>query len=595
MALVTPFTVAQSIVSTPGQPEHKGDPGKFEIVGNSLVSSQQIFLGLPDKMYIIDKVENNPVKINGHPAWAAEYRLSNNSQKAMDILTNTFCAGGNVLGNGTWLNVGGNQAVTVGGKPAGRQDGSTSAYRDPDGRRSLLTPCDDDSCKWYLSPFLSEQRWYPTVETLPNGSAIILGGCKSGGYVNDAAQANPTYEFFPSQGPAVTSPILENTLPANLYPLTWLLPSGKLLIQATWSTILLDYETGAETPLDDMLDAVRAYPAGAGTVMMPLTPANNWTATIMFCGGSDVPTDRWSSPDFVPIAQPASTSCVKITPDVSESYVHDDPLPERRSMTNFILLPDGKVLCLNGARTGTAGYGTRPWSIGQSFADDPVLTPVLYDPNAPAGSRWSSNGFAASTIPRMYHSTASLLPDGSVFVSGSNPNADYTTGSDVLFPTEYRTERFFPLYYNQRRPQPKGLISRLSYGGPAFDVVLDSDDLFGDISNVENATVVVIRTGFSTHSINMGQRMVVLQSSYTGFGNNTATLHVSQVPPNPSVLAPGPAFLFVVVKGVPSVGVQVMIGSGKIETQQILPIGPIPAPTISRIVVPEAVSYPHDC
>lgn len=26
------------------------------------------------------------------------------------------CAGGNLLGNGTWLNVGGNQAVTTGGK-----------------------------------------------------------------------------------------------------------------------------------------------------------------------------------------------------------------------------------------------------------------------------------------------------------------------------------------------------------------------------------------------------------------------------------------------------------------------------------------------
>jgi hypothetical protein len=53
----------------------------------------------------------------------------------------------------------------------------------------------------------------------------------------------------------------------------------------------------------------------------------------------------------------------------------------------------------------------------------PLLTMCrYYDPKSPAGSRWSK---AASTlIPRMYHSTASLLPDGSVIISGSNPNAD---------------------------------------------------------------------------------------------------------------------------------------------------------------------------
>jgi len=34
------------IVPTPGQPTYKGDPGKFEIVGNSLVSAQQVRDGM---------------------------------------------------------------------------------------------------------------------------------------------------------------------------------------------------------------------------------------------------------------------------------------------------------------------------------------------------------------------------------------------------------------------------------------------------------------------------------------------------------------------------------------------------------------------
>ena len=66
----------------------------------------------------------------------------------------------------------------------------------------------------------------------------------------------------------------------------------------------------------------------------------------------------------------------------------------------------------------------------------------------------------------------------------------------------------------------------------------------------------------------MGQRFVELRSTYTGYlSNNTATLHVSQLPPNANIIAPGPALLFVVVNGVPSVGVQVMLGSGRIERQ----------------------------
>jgi hypothetical protein len=186
-------------------------------------------------------------------------------------------------------------------------------------------------------------------------------------------------------------------------------------------------------------------------------------------------------------------------------------------------------------------------------------------------------------------------------VSGSNPNADFTTG--VKFSTEYRTELFYPSYFGKRRPEPKALPVKLTYGGSAFDVHLSSDDLFGNADNINKTTAVVIRPGFSTHSMvrlspsfhslhlsfmlhahtltylqNMGQRYVELQTTFTGYQNDhTGILHVSQLPPNPSILVPGPALLFIVVDGVPSVGVQVMVGSGNIETQQMLPAANLPA------------------
>jgi hypothetical protein len=152
-------------------------------------------------------------------------------------------------------------------------------------------------------------------------------------------------------------------------------------------------------------------------------------------------------------------------------------------------------------------------------------------------------------------------------VSGSNPNPDaYPTG--LKYVTEYRVERFYPSYYDKKRPDPQGLIDQLGYGGSYFNVSLTLDDLAGDIANIDKTKAVIIRMGFSTHALNMGQRHIELQTSYTATKDG-ATLHVSQLPPNPAILAPGPAYIFVVVNGVPSVGQYVMIGSGKIEQQAI--------------------------
>lgn len=67
-----------------------------------------------------------------------EYSLDSNTARPMDIVTNTFCAGGNVLGNGTWINVGGNQGVTYGGIATASQNGG-DPYNDPDGGQSCVT------------------------------------------------------------------------------------------------------------------------------------------------------------------------------------------------------------------------------------------------------------------------------------------------------------------------------------------------------------------------------------------------------------------------------------------------------------------------
>ncbi|GKV06724.1 hypothetical protein SLEP1_g18574 [Rubroshorea leprosula] len=125
---------------------------------------------------------------------------------------------------------------------------------------------------------------------------------------------------------------------------------------------------------------------------------------------------------------------INITDPNPEWVMETKPL--RRVLGDMILLPDSTVLIINSAASGSAG-----WEQGR----DPVLSPVIYRPNNPIGSRFEVQ--SPTTIPRMYHSTAGLVHDGRVFVAGSNPHAYYNfTG--VLFPTELRLEAFPPDHLN---------------------------------------------------------------------------------------------------------------------------------------------------
>jgi hypothetical protein len=61
--LLTSVAADPTVLPAPGQPTKTGTPGTFEIVGNSGVSAQQLFLGTDNRVYIVDKTENNPPKV----------------------------------------------------------------------------------------------------------------------------------------------------------------------------------------------------------------------------------------------------------------------------------------------------------------------------------------------------------------------------------------------------------------------------------------------------------------------------------------------------------------------------------------------------
>ena len=90
-----------------------------------------------------------------------------------------------------------------------------------------------------------------------------------------------------------------------------------------------------------------------------------------------------------------------------------EDMPGPRNMNDVVLLPNGKLLIVNGAKKGKAGGGAG----GGGIARDAALEAWVYDRAQPAGSRFKV--MAASGIHRYYHSLALLLPDGDVLVMGS--------------------------------------------------------------------------------------------------------------------------------------------------------------------------------
>lgn len=194
-------------------------------------------------------------------------------------------------------------------------------------------------------------------------------------------------------------------------------------------------------------------------------------------------------------------------------------------------LPDGTYLILNGGEKGEAGFG---------LASTPNLNAVLYDPSAPLHHRFSI--MANTTVARMYHSEATLMDDGRVAVSGSDPQ-------DARFPQEYRVEVFSPPYALSGAARPAFSLSADDWAyGDAVTVTLEGAVTGSDIR------VSLLGSVISTHGNSMGQRTIFPAVSCAG-----ATCTVT-APPSRYVCPPGWFQMFVLDGPTPSHAKWVRIG-----------------------------------
>lgn len=576
------FIRPPSLLSSAGSSSIEHPQWSLVQKGTTGVHAMQLAIVSSSHAIIIDKVEHNPLSISGHPAWAALYNLNTHTVRPLSMQSNSFCAGGTFLSNGTMINVGGNPIVS--------SHTAAADFGDLDGLQGirLFEPCDSDSadgCEVYENHArirMASPRWYNTVLRISDGSAMIIGGSKKGGWINNSTVNNPTIEYFPpksihgSNGMPIRLPFLVDTLNSNLFPIAFSLPDGTIFMAANRDAMIYNWQTNTERRLPQIPNGVRVtYPMTGTALLLPLSPENNYQPEILLCGGSSIddtkPGYQLSSQDT------ASSQCSRmvLTNDGISAGWQVEQMPEARTMPDAVLLPTGQVFIVNGAGSGISGYGNVMNQVGTSNADNPVLSPVLYNPSAPynkyePGGRFSSNGMQASQIPRLYHSVATLTPNGDIMVAGSNPNLDR---SEIKYGTEYRVEWFGPPYLAVERPSlyadkpekiefgqsvhvkvklPSNMNSSFEIKGKTLIFHFFLEDI-----NTRKMAVALMDLGYVTHAVHANSRLVYLAASLAG---DVLTI---TGPPNGNVYPPGPGWLYIVAGGVPSKGMKVMVGDGK--------------------------------
>ena len=408
-----------------------------------------------------------------------------------------FCGGDTFLPDGRLLSAGG------------------TGHYNPFTGRNDATVFNLATQQWSFVKSRAHGRWYPTLITLGDGRALAATGLTE----DFANPHNNTLEIYDPAANAWQMLHFDGAFPGlPLYAHLFQLADGRLLFDGG--------RMDDELPVDPCLIDLTHHPvhtavvpgmAGGGmrnqsaSVLLP--PAQDQRVMIMGGGPAGKPnkTDAIDNVDIVDTKAP------------HPHFVPAAPLNFPRLHLNAVLLPDHTVFATGG-------------SLKQE--DQPLarLQGEIYDP---ATDTWTP--MANGTVPRLYHSTALLLPDATVVTAGGNPEGGAHVQWDQDPEEEMRLEVFRPPYlFKGLRPVISAAPAQCTYGQTI------------QIKSPQSANIrwaSLIKNCVTTHSFDTNQRLVDLDVTA-----RTGGLVTAKVPQNPNIAPPGWYMLFLVDNsGVPSV------------------------------------------
>jgi len=378
-------------------------------------------------------------------------------------------------------------------------------------------------------------RWYPTLLTLPTGLVLAVGGHPDVREVwpDEATQRHSNniperYHFVNDEWTALPAgTTADNPIPAYDYQRIHLLTDGRVFFSSAvrGANRIYDALTGE---FDDAnviaLPAEGAYRNASSmavftSVMLPLRHEEDYVARVLLAG------DHKSYVcDFGQGSQP----------EWQETAPRDwAGTPPLRKFSIATLLPTGEVLLSGGSETAGAEESQAACVMeGEIFdpnfaldnvdSDDPVFDP--------AAATWTT--VEPANVGRRYHSTALLLPNGTVWHGGSNGTLDFDV-PDEDQEAELRIEIYRPRYLQAiDRPQVLAAPDRVA-PGERFDVD------FASVHDIDQ--VVFLRNGSVTHGFNSDQRLITAAFSTTSSHRIRVT-----APPNHEVAPPGYYMLWLI-------------------------------------------------
>lgn len=398
--------------------------------------------------------------------------------------TNVFAGGHAFLPDGRLLVTGG-QSIRNLAAPRGTPHTNIFDYR---------------SNRWQRVENMKAGRWYPTATTLANGEMLTVGGNNDQGATNQDVQVWKTTGGWRYLGRRKMS----------LYPGMFQAPNGEVFYAGPKpQTAFLNSSTGRwrDGPYNRFMRADN----------IKTVPSVMYDGVVLTIGGGNV----GSQGGFTAASEAESVDLNAAAPQ----WRRVAPMANPRRHHNATLLPDKTVLVTGGQREG---YNEHP------IEEAGVRPAELYDP---ASERWST--LSSLKVPRGYHSTATLLPDGRVLVAGTGNGA----AED-----QYNAQIFSPPYlFKGPRPQIVSAPKSVNWD-EEFAVETPHAPRIGSVR--------LIRLGSTTHSFDMNTRLNTLR-----FSRDSGELSVT-APRSGNVAPPGHYMLFVLDReGVPSVAKIISVGA----------------------------------